>query len=188
MERSGKIPDVLAVHGHGYGSNEIVGLLPDGSLDPEKPGIHGHFAVELVKRWLMVVAPDVIGFGERRLGEDLDKDPRVSSSCYKLATQLLLYGKTLTGLRVTEFLAALDYLAGSEETDSTGSAQWASPTEPYVLTGFPGTFKGTIMEVFHCVDNFTPVKLKHAELPEWIGLIAPRALFVESAIYQQKNG
>ncbi|MDQ0061209.1 hypothetical protein [Paenibacillus harenae] len=49
-----------------------------------------------------------------------------------------------------------------------------------LLTGFPGTFKGTIMEVFHCVDNYTPGLLAEAELPEWIGLIAPRPLFVES--------
>jgi predicted esterase len=51
-----------------------------------------------------------------------------------------------------------------------------------VLSGFPGTFKGTIMSVFHCVDNFSPGLLKEAELPEWISLIAPRPLFVESGM------
>jgi dienelactone hydrolase len=194
-ERSGKLPGVLAVHGHGYGSREIVGLRPDGSPDTDPPGIHGHFALELVRRGLVVIAPDVIGFGERMLEEDRDKDPRRNSSCYKMATQLLLYGKTLTGLRTAELLASLDYLASRDEVDAarigamgfSGGALLSfvcaaldKRIQATVLTGFPGTFKGTIMEVFHCIDNYTPGLLRHAELPEWIGLIAPRALFVAS--------
>ncbi|MFC5467644.1 dienelactone hydrolase family protein [Cohnella suwonensis] len=194
--RSARCPAVLAIHGHGYGSREIVGLQPDGTPDTEPPGIHQHFAVQLVKRGLVVIAPDVIGFGERMLHTDQGKDPRRNSSCYTMATHLLLYGKTLTGLRTAELLGALDYLAGREEIDPTrigamgfsGGAllSWACASlderiRATVLTGFPGTFKGTIMEVYHCVDNYTPGLLAHAELPEWIGLIAPRALFVESA-------
>ena len=27
-----KLPAVLAIHGHGYGSKEVVGLNPDGSV------------------------------------------------------------------------------------------------------------------------------------------------------------
>ncbi|THF77813.1 dienelactone hydrolase family protein [Cohnella fermenti] len=194
-KRIGKIPGVLAVHGHGYGSREIVGLLPDGAIDHEPPGLHRHFALELVERGLVVIAPDVIGFGERMLEEDRHKDPRHNSSCYKMATQLLLYGQTLTGLRTAELLAALEYLSKREEVDNarigamgfSGGALLSfvcaaldQRIQAAVLTGFPGTFKGTIMEVFHCVDNYTPGMLVHAELPEWISLIAPRSLFVES--------
>lgn len=195
--KTGRLPAVLAIHGHGYGSREVVGLMPDGSQDFGEPGLHQHFAVQLVKRGLVVIAPDVIGFGERMLSEDQGKDPSCNSSCYSLATQLLLYGKTLTGLRVTELLAALDYLAEREEVDPTrfgtmgfsGGGLLASTCatlderiQAAVLTGFPSTFKGSIMEVYHCIDNFTPGMLEHAELPEWIGLMAPRALFVESGV------
>ncbi len=191
-----RYPAVLAIHGHGYGSREIVGLTPDGEVNKEAPNIHGNFAIQLVKRGMLVVAPDVIGFGERMLDEDQGKDPRRNSSCYKLATSLLLYGKTLTGLRTAELLTALDYLAARADVERSqigamgfsGGAllAWicASLNERIratVLTGFPGTFKGTIMEVFHCVDNYTPGLLAQAELPEWISLISPRGLFVESA-------
>jgi len=195
--RDGKLPGVLAVHGHGYGSREIVGLLPDGSPDAGEPGIHRHYAVELAKRGMVAIAPDVLGFGERRLAEDLAQGERGPSSCYKMATQLLLYGKTLTGLRVQELLAALEYLMRREDVDSerigamgfSGGALLSlvcaaldERIRATVLTGFPGTFKGTIMAVHHCIDNFTPGMLKHAELPEWIALLAPRALFVESGM------
>lgn len=189
------MPAVLAIHGHGYGSREIVGLLPDGTQDEGVPTCHNHFALPLVERGLIVLAPDVAGFGERRLAEDMGKDPMASSSCYKLATHLLMYGKTLTGFRTAELLGALDYLVSRSDVDAdavgtmgfSGGAllAWVCATlderlRSVLLTGFPGTFKGTIMEVFHCVDNYTPGLLAEAELPEWIGLIAPRPLFVES--------
>jgi fermentation-respiration switch protein FrsA (DUF1100 family) len=36
------------------------------------------------------------------------------------------------------------------------------------------------MAMHHCIDNFIPDLLRHAEMPDIIGLIAPRPLFVES--------
>jgi hypothetical protein len=36
------------------------------------------------------------------------------------------------------------------------------------------------MSIYHCIDNFVPGMLKYAELPDIIGLIAPRPLLVES--------
>ena len=77
--KSGQLPGVLAVHGHGYGSREIVGLLPDGAEDHGEPNIHQHFAVQLVKRGMVVIAPDVVGFGERRLDADLQENPDAPS-------------------------------------------------------------------------------------------------------------
>lgn len=41
---------VLALHGHGYGSRQIVGLHPDGTENTGKPDLHGNYALELVKR------------------------------------------------------------------------------------------------------------------------------------------
>ncbi|WP_028612024.1 dienelactone hydrolase family protein [Paenibacillus harenae] len=191
----GPLPGVLALHGHGYGSREIVGLLPDGSADEGKPGIHQHFALQLVKRGLAVIAPDVIGFGERRLLADLAVNPDAPSSCFRLSTQLMMLGKTLTGLRVAEALKAFDYLASRPEVEggrvgamgfSGGaliayvSAVLEERIQSLVLTGFTNTFRDSIFAVNHCIDNYTPGLLQHAELPELIGLAAPRPLFLES--------
>lgn len=194
-DADGPLPGVLALHGHGYGSREIVGLLPDGSPDEGVPGIHQHFAVQLVKRGLVVIAPDVIGFGERRLLADLASKKETPSSCHKLSTQLMMLGKTLTGLRVTEALKSFNYLASRPEVDgsrigtmgfSGGGliayvvAVMEARIKAVVLTGFTNTFKESIFAVNHCIDNYTPGLLQHAELPELIGLIAPRPLFLES--------
>ncbi|WP_141500468.1 dienelactone hydrolase family protein [Paenibacillus luteus] len=191
----GPLPGVLAIHGHGYGSREIVGLLKDGSPDEAEPGIHQHFAVQLVKRGMVVIAPDVIGFGERRLLADLELDPNAPSSCYNLSTQLMMLGKTLTGLRVTEALKAYNYLASRREVNAdrigvmgfSGGGLIGYVTSVLeariratVLTGFTNTVKDSIFAVHHCIDNYTPGLLVHAELPELIGLIAPRPLFLES--------
>jgi hypothetical protein len=107
---NGKTAAVLALHGHGYGSRQIVGLHPDGTEHTGKPDIHGNYALELVRRGFIVVAPEIVGFGDRRLAAD-QKDGKVgNSSCQTLASHLLLYGISLAGLRVHEARRALDYV------------------------------------------------------------------------------
>ncbi|MEK3882612.1 alpha/beta hydrolase family protein [Paenibacillus sp. PL2-23] len=192
---SGPLPGTLALHGHGYGSREIVGLKPDGATDEGSPGCHAHFAIQLVKRGLVVIAPDVMGYGERRLRSDLEQDGNAPNSCYTLSTHLMMLGKTLTGLRVAEAWTALSYLQGRPEVEDdqigamgfSGGALIAHAAaalderiRAVVLSGFTNTFKDSILAMRHCVDNYTPGLLRHAELPELIGLIAPRPLFLES--------
>lgn len=192
---SSKFPGVIAVHGHGYGSRQICGMLEDGSEDTGKPDIYNHFAIQLVRKGFIVIAPDVIGFGERRMLADLANDPNSPSSCYTMSTHLLMLGKTLTGMRVAEMQGVLDYFAEREDVDaermgivgfSGGSlisyvlAALDERIRATVLIGFPNTFKDSIMAVHHCVCNYVPGMLLQAELPELIGLIAPRPVFLES--------
>ncbi|RUS41935.1 dienelactone hydrolase family protein [Cohnella sp. AR92] len=193
--KTGKLPAVLAVHGHGYGSRQICGLNPDGTPDTGESDGYRHFALQLVDKGMAVIAPDVIGFGERMLQVDLNANPPPSNSCYRLATQLLMAGKTLTGLRVAELCGAFDYLAGRVEVDaerigivgfsggallSYVAAALEERIRAAVLIGFPNTFKDSIIAVHHCICNYTPGILQTAELPELIGLLAPRPLFLES--------
>lgn len=186
---------VLALHGHGYGSRQIVGLHLDGTEHTGKPDIHGNYALELVRRGFIVVAPEIIGFGDRRLAAD-QKDGKVgNSSCQTLASHLLLYGISLAGLRVHEARRALDYVLSREDVDPasvgcfgfSGGGLIAAYTaaideriKATVLCAFVNTFKGSIMHVHHCIDNYLPGVLEYAELPELLGLLAPRPLFIES--------
>lgn len=186
---------VLALHGHGYGSRQIVGLHPDGTENIGKSDLHGNYALELVKRGFIVVVPEIIGFGDRRLAAD-QKDGQVgNSSCQTLASHLLLYGISLAGLRVQETRRALDYVLSREEVDParvgcfgfSGGGLIAAYTaaideriKATVLCAFVNTFKGSIMHVRHCIDNYLPDVLDYSELPELIGLLAPRPLFIES--------
>ena len=73
---------------------------PNGSVLDE-PGIHNRFAVELVKRGLLVVIPEIMGFGVRRMAEEIEANPNYSS-CGTLSSQLLMFGRTLAGMRVYE--------------------------------------------------------------------------------------
>ncbi|MBD1379404.1 acetylxylan esterase [Bacillus sp. IB182487] len=190
-----KLPVVLALHGHGYGSKEVIGMNSDGTENLEEPGIHKNFALELVRKGMIVAAPEMIGFGDRKLAEDRHSNLPTVNSCFSLASQLLLMGKTLPGLRVFECRRVLDYISSLDEVDPerigcmgfSGGGLVAAFTsvldlriKATVITGYTNTFKGSIMARRHCLDNYIPGILQLAEMPELIGLIAPRPLFIEA--------
>jgi dienelactone hydrolase len=190
-----KLPAVLAWHGHGYGARESVGLLADGSARPGEPGIHNDFAIELAKRGNLVLLPEIIGFGDRKLKQDLERDPQVGNSCFTIGSALLLAGKTIAGLRVFEAKRAADYLATREEVDmsrigSMGfsgggmvaslSAALDDRVRATVLCGYPSTYLASILARPHCLDNYIPGILEHGEMPDLLELLAPRPLFIES--------
>ncbi|GAB6099525.1 hypothetical protein JCM16358_14040 [Halanaerocella petrolearia] len=49
-----------------------------------------------------------------------------------------------------------------------------------VIAGYTNTFKDSIMSIEHCIDNYIPGILRHAELADIIGMIAPRPLLIQS--------
>lgn len=141
-----------------------------------------------------MIVPESVGFGDRRLKED-EAAEASENSCYRLASQLLLYGRTLAGLRVAEAMRALDYIQGRAEVDggkigcmgfSTGgmiaalTAAVDKRIAATVVSGYASTFAGSIMARRHCLDNYLPAILHDAEMPDMIGLIAPRPLFIET--------
>jgi dienelactone hydrolase len=194
--KKGPLPAVIACHGHGYGSREVIGLNPDGTNRTDHNHLYKDFALELVKRGYIVLIPEVMGFGDRRLKEDIGNDPS-ENSCFHLATYLLMLGKTLAGQRVYEMIKGIDYLYSRNEVDSTrigcmgfsGGGQICAFTsalderiKAVVVSGYTNTFKASILSIKHCIDNYLPGILQYAEMPDLIGLIAPRPLMIESGI------
>ncbi|GIP40608.1 hypothetical protein J31TS4_38880 [Paenibacillus sp. J31TS4] len=194
---AGPLPAVLALHGHGSGSRQIAGLRADGSPAEESGAGEGTgpFALELCRRGFMVLAPEIAGFGDRRLAWDGEQNPDAPNSCFPLAAALLLAGRTLAGLRTYEAIRAVDVLAAREEADAgrigcvgfSGGGMIASLTAAFderiratVLCGYGGTYRDSILARRHCLDNYVPGILPDAELPELLGLIAPRALYLEA--------
>lgn len=192
-------PAIVACHGHGYGSREISGMEPDGSPRAGEPGLHKDFAVALVHRGYVVAAPELLGFGDRRLKEDRNEPPGVSS-CTKIAAHLLMVGKTLAGHRIYETMRVLDYLStrpdvNSDRIGSMGisggglvtafTAALDERCRAAVVSGYANTFQGSILDRNHCLDNYVPGILREAELPDIIGLIAPRPLFIEAGSEDQ---
>ncbi len=186
---------IIACHGHGYGSRDLVGLTAEGQPKTGEAGYQENFALELVQRGFLVIVPDLFGFGDLRLAEDKAKgDPR-ASSCYRISADLLQVGHSLAGLRVWQIQRILDWLGQLEEIRQdkiacmgisggglvcSFSAALDTRIRAAVVSGYTNTFRGSIMAMHHCIDNFTPGLLPYAEMPDLIGLIAPRPLFVES--------
>jgi len=191
-----KLPAVVAMHGHGYGKNDLVGIWEDGSerINPSSRGYHKDFALELVKRGLIVIVPEQAGFGERREEEDAKKGP-YQSSCWSLSTWALMLGKTTIGRRVWDAMRAIDYLQTRSDVkeDAIGmmgisgggtttlfTSALDERIKATVVSGYLNTFKDSILSIYHCIDNFVPGILKYGEMYDVASLIAPRALLVES--------
>src|SRR5690606_22882702 len=102
-------------HGHGYGSREVVGLGMDGK-PLKNPTYQKNFGLELVKRGFLVIVPELLGFGDRRLREDMEK-PLDDSSCYRISTYLMMLGRTMAGMRVWETIRTVDYLFTRDDVD-----------------------------------------------------------------------
>lgn len=188
--RSGRAPAVVACHGHGFGSKDLVGLDEEGECKTE-PGYQKHFAVELVRRGFVTIVPELLGFGDRRLRQE----SAARSSCHTLSTSLLHMGRTLAGYRIFETMCAIDYAIGRSEIDPerigcmgiSGGGLVASfvtaideRVKTAVVSGYVNTFKDSILAIHHCVDNYVPGLGRHAEMPDIISLIAPRALLIET--------
>ena len=193
-----KNPAVVALHGHGYGSREICGLLPDGTdkdkNKPEQIGYQKDFAISLVNMGFIVIAPELAGFGDMKFEEDKNG----YSSCHRVSTWLTMLGKTTSGLRVMQTMRAVDCLLSLPNIDSnrigamgiSGGGLVCAFTSAIdtrikaaVVSGYTNTYKDSVLNVMHCIDNYYPNAVNHAEMPDIIGLIAPRPLFVESGEY-----
>jgi dienelactone hydrolase len=190
---------VIALTGHGYGVADIVGLTENGEEKPEGGdiGYQKNFAVELVKRGFIVAAPELFGFGELMLAPNSRHLKNAGNSCFMLTTQLLMYRKTMAAMRVWQAERMLDYLIERGDVDagrigvmgisggglaSSFFAAYEKRIKACVVSGFLCTFKESIMSIYHCVDNFLPGILNFGEMADLFGLIAPRAMLIESGI------
>ncbi|MFE5324335.1 alpha/beta hydrolase family protein [Paenibacillus sp. NPDC056579] len=187
---------VIACPGHGYGSKELVGLLPDGSTRSGEPGIYKDYPIELVRRGCIVVVPEMLGLGSRRTANDAGKEAK-ETSCFRLATNLLMIGRTLAGYRVHEMMCCVDYLQERPEAaaDRIGcmgfsggglvmglTAAVDERIRAAVISGYTNTYRDSLLAKPHCSDNYIPELLSYADMPDLFGLIAPRPLFIETGL------
>lgn len=187
-------PVVMAIPGHGHGHRQLVGISAN-NTKLTRADIYHHIAITLAKKGCQVYVPELIGMGRRRLSADQQTDPN-ANDCYELSSQLLLLGKTLTGLRVAECHALVHYIeqtTGAEQNIGlfgfSGGGLIALLTailnqhiHATVISGFISYFKDSVMSRRHCLDNYLPGLLHYGEIPELATLIAPRPLFIEAGI------
>jgi dienelactone hydrolase len=193
-DRPRPLPVIVALPGHGRGVDDIVGIAPDGSQMTERTGYAHQYAVQCVERGYAVFALEQLAFGSRRDAAARRSGP-ATDSCRPAACAALLFGQTMVGWRAWDAMRAIDYVATRPEIDArrvatlgcsgggTASLFTAALDERVkaaVVSAYFNTFRDSIVQISHCPDNYVPGLLTDMELHDVAGLVAPRALFVES--------
>ena len=187
-------PAILCLHGHGRGVDDIVGIQEDGTMRTEYGEYQNDFALQCVDHGYAALAIEQFGFGHRR-DEAACQRGAGNSSCLPASGAAFLLGQTMIGWRVYDAMRSLDYLSTRPEIDmnrigvmgisggGTTTFYSAAIDERFkvaVVSGYFNTFRDSILSINHCIDNYIPGVLKYAEMYDIAGLIAPRAMFVES--------
>ena len=193
---SKKANGVVALCGHGYGVRQILNISKRGNKKHFRyiDNYQKNFAVELVKRGCVVIAPELFGFGEARLTSDLWK-PFYISSCDELSHHLLPYGLTTASVRIAQALMCAKVLRDMDSVDSNKvslmgisggglTALYASVLDDSiyktVICGYVNTFRDSILSMWHCPDNYIPGILEVGEIYDFASALAPKELFIES--------
>jgi dienelactone hydrolase len=189
-----RAPAVLALHGHGYGVKDIIGLWEDGTERLQPDGYHRDFACGLAEKGFVVAAPEVSCFGERQHNYENAHLWRLQPTCHGGNTYAIMLGKSIAGLRVLDGLRVVDYLRTRDEVnpDAIGamgisgggmhtffSTCMDERIKACVISGYFCDWRKSILSIFHCTCNFVPGLLTLGELSDLAALIAPRPLLVE---------
>jgi len=187
-------PVVIALEGHGFGVADIVGLNHDGTEQaPGESGYQKAFAVGLAQRGFVVIAPELMGFGELKLVRDIKLDNPNDSSCNSISSMLLMIGRTMAGVRVNQARRCVDALIelgyhhepvmmgiSGGGLVCTYTAAIDDRIRACCVSGFANTYRGCFLAMHHCIDCFQPGLLLAADMPDILSLIAPRPMIWES--------
>lgn len=191
-----RTPVVVCLHGHGYGCKDVAGLREEESYQKS-------FALRVCRAGLIALAPELAGFGELRLPEELAGGDDRQSSCHRLAVNLLACGRTLLGVRVNQAMRAMDAARAIFPGCALGmmgisgggtitalTAALDARVRACVVSGYANTFERSILAMRHCVDNYWPDMVGQMEMPDLLCAIAPRPMLWETGsrdpIYPQE--
>jgi dienelactone hydrolase len=178
-------PAVLALHGHGSGKLDVVGLPETLQQRMRVRAFNYDYGRQLARRGYVVLAPDARGFGELGGGKN---------TCQWLARNAFMVGSTLKGLRVFDAIRALDYLETRPEVDPDRigcvGLSWGGAHTAYtaaldqrvriaVVSGIFSTYGDIFLERDDCICHYVPDMLQWSEFTDVVGLIAPRPLVLE---------
>lgn len=181
--KSRPAPGICLWHQHN-GAYDIGMAEPAGL----KMGPMHHTGVALAREGYVVLCPDAAGFGERNRkgklnGRNLE---------HYLFAMYVAEGKCLAWKNILDMRRAVDYLSSRPEVDanrlgcyghSMGSTHtWlVGPWEPRLkaLVGnccMPTYAAMERTDLIHCFPNYIPGWRRHGDIPDIVGMIAPRAL------------
>lgn len=195
-----KFPAVIIAHGHGNGSRETVGLNGAGE-NLDSPTCHNNLALDFVRAGYLVIIPELLGFGDRRLKDDYQKDPELkvnptANSCYRISSHLLLSGESILKYRLWDLISALRVLEKRKDILNSQisvvgfsggapaailAALFEKKIKAAAISSYTSYYKESILAQRHCLDNYLPGILNYTELPTMISAIAPKPLLIQTA-------
>jgi dienelactone hydrolase len=194
-ERPRPLPVVVCLPGHGRGAADVIGLAADGTSQGARDASYAReYAVQCVERGYAAFALEQLAFGARR-DEAARRAGPAADSCRPAACAALLFGQTMLGWRAWDAMRAVDYVSTRPEIDARrvamlGASGGGAATlfaaalddrvRAAVVSAYFNTFRDSIVSLSHCPDNYVPGLVQDLELYDLAGLVAPRALFVES--------
>jgi len=191
-DRPGKRPAMAALHGHGrWGHDPVAGIATTEEQRNSLAAANYDYGLQLARRGYVVAAPCFTPFGRR-----LD-DPAAyggGDPCGVTFVRMQLLGRTLISENLRDALWAVELLARQPEVDAAriGCAglsyggrmtMLASALSPRiraaVISGALNLMQERILGRYSCGAQVIPGLLEFGDVPEIIGLIAPRPCVLE---------
>ena len=177
----------ICVQGHSTGMHNSIAVARDDNREPiEVPGDRD-FGLGCMRRGIAALCIEQRSFGERR---ELVQRKISTHGCHDATMHALMLGRTLLGerrlRRGSEGLTTC-FSRGDAHPERIGVmgnsgggtvSLFSAALLPRISYAMPScyfcTFRDSIMSIYHCADNYVPGLLKYAEMPDVMGLFAPR--------------
>lgn len=184
-------PVVICLQGHTSGMHNSIAVAAEDERTPIDAEGDRDFALGCLRRGIAALCIEQRSFGER--AERLQPRRSFHNTCHDAAMRALLLGRTLLAERVYDVDRGIDYLATRGDVDlarvgvmgnSGGGtvglyAGAMLPRVRFLLLGCCfGTIAASIATIHHCADNYVPGLLTVADMPDVLGLFAPRPVVI----------
>jgi hypothetical protein len=198
--RSGKLPGILAAHGHGFGKDSIVGeTRGEEKIANEIKNLNYDYARQAVLRGYVVIAPDWRVFGER--SDRIEWVRAYRDRCNVANLAVGYFGMHLLGLNIWDGMRAIDYLQNRPEVDARRigclGLSYGGTMTTY-LTAFDGRIKVACISGYvstlenamgmrlanFCGVQAMPGLVKYGDIPDVVLLAAPRPLCIEIGLQE----
>ena len=191
-----KYPAILVAHGHGAGKDQMVGLDPSTITKKNKIPNFEATAVHLVKEGFIVIAPDWRPFGERKLNAKYTRKGR--DPCNITYLSFGYFGYHLLALNIYDAMRTIDVLQTLPFVDwsrigmigkSYGGTMTSYTTalDDRIKAAVISGYLSTLEDAFsmrglgnYCGAQYMPGLLEWGDIPDVIGLIAPKPLLIEA--------
>jgi len=181
---------LICLQGHSTGMHNSIAVNQDDETKPHKVEGDRDFGLWCMRNGCAALCIEQRSFGERRE----QKQEEISQhGCHDATMHALMLGKTLMGERVYDVERGIDFLKERGDADmkrigvmgNSGGGTisvFSAAVLPRIAFAMPScyfcTFRDSIMSIYHCMDNYVPGLLKYAEMPDVLGLFAPKPVVV----------